>query len=170
MSFVMAVPHVLSTAATDLASIGNALRVARSAVAAPTTGVLAAAEDEVSTAIAALLSGHGQGFQTLGAQVAAFHEQFVQTLAAGAGRYASAEAANANPLQALEQGLFGVINAPTQQLLGRPLIDNGANAAPGSGLNGGAGGILFGQGATAAGQPPAAVVGAAPANACLCCG
>jgi PE family len=154
MSFVMAVPHVLSTAATDLASIGNALRVARSAVAAPTTGVLAAAEDEVSTAIAALLSGHGQGFQTLGAQVAAFHEQFVQTLAAGAGRYASAEAANANPLQALEQGLFGVINAPTQQLLGRPLIDNGANAAPGSGLNGGAGGILFGQGGDGGGSTP----------------
>jgi hypothetical protein len=152
MSFVMAVPRVLSTAATDLASIENALRVARSAVAVPTTGVLAAAEDEVSTAIAALLSGHGQSFQTLGAQVAAFHEQFVQTLAAGAGRYASAEAANAN--------------APTQQLLGRPLIDNGANAAPGSGLNGGAGGILFGQ----PGQPPAAVVGAAPVNACLYCG
>jgi hypothetical protein len=89
--------------------------------------VLAAAEDEVSTAIAALLSAHGEGFQTPGAQVAAFHEQFVQTLAAGAGKYASAEAANANPLYSLEQGLFGVINAPTQP-------------APESGLNGGAGG------------------------------
>lgn len=66
-----------------------------------------------------LLSAHGEGFQTPGAQVAAFHEQFVQTLAAGAGKYASAEAANANPLQALEQGLFGVINAPTQPARGR---------------------------------------------------
>jgi hypothetical protein len=111
MSFVMAVPHVLSTAATDLATIGNALSAARSAVAAPTTGVLAAAEDEVSTAIAALLSAHGEGFQTLGAQVAAFHECQCRS----------------HPLQALEQGLFGVINAPSQP-------------APGSGLNGGAGG------------------------------
>jgi hypothetical protein len=46
--------------------------------------VVAAAEDEVSAAIAAVFSAHGQGFQALGAQAAAFHEQFVRTLNAGA--------------------------------------------------------------------------------------
>ena len=37
----------------------------------PDDGVLAAAEDEVSAAIAALFSAHGQGFQALSAQAAA---------------------------------------------------------------------------------------------------
>jgi hypothetical protein len=55
------------------------------------------AEDEVSAAIAAVFSGLGQGFQALGAQAAAFHDQFVQALNAGAGVYAATEAANASP-------------------------------------------------------------------------
>ena len=71
-----------------------------------TTGVLAAAEDEVSAAIAAVFSAHGQGFQALGAQAAAFHAQFVQALKSSAGSYASAEAAN---LAALENTLVTAI-------------------------------------------------------------
>jgi len=102
-------------------------------------------------AIADLLSRHGQAYQALGAQVAAFHEQFVQTLTAGAGSYASAEAANvaaftANPAQTVGQDLLAAINAPTQFLLGRPLIGNGANGAPLTGENGQPGGILVGAG------------------------
>jgi hypothetical protein len=105
----------------------------------------------VSVAIADLLSRHGQAYQALGAQVAAFHEQFVQTLTAGAGSYASAEAANvaaftANPAQTVGQDLLAAINAPTQFLLGRPLIGNGANGAPLTGENGQPGGILVGAG------------------------
>src|ERR1043165_7740426 len=41
-----------------------------------------------------------------------------------------------------------LINAPTQLLLGRPLIGNGANGAAGTGQAGGAGGILWGNGGT----------------------
>ena len=79
-------------------------------MATPTTEVLAAAEDEVSAAIAAAFSAHGQGFQAFGAQAAAFHEQFMQALSAGAGSYVSAEAANvaaftANPAQTIQQDL-----------------------------------------------------------------
>ena len=37
----------------------------------------------------------------------------MQALTGGAGAYAAAEAANASPLQTLEQDLLGVINAPT---------------------------------------------------------
>ena len=104
MSFVIAMPEALGTAATDLASLGSTLSTANAAAATPTTGMLAAAEDEVSAAIAALFSAHGQGFQALSAQAAAFHDQFVQALTASAGSYASAEAANAaafmaNPAQ-----------------------------------------------------------------------
>ena len=106
MSFVVAAPEMMTAAATDLAGIGSTLGEARAAVATQTTGVLAAAEDEVSAAIAAMFSAHGQGFQALGAQLAAFHDQFVQALTAGAGSYVGAEAANvaafaANPAQTI---------------------------------------------------------------------
>ncbi len=53
---------------------------------------------------------------------------------------------NASPLQTLEQDLQGIVNAPTEALLGHPLIGNGANGAPGTGGAGGAGGLLFGSG------------------------
>jgi PE family len=94
MSYLVAAPEFLASAATDLSNIGSTLNEARSAAAAPTNGVLAAAEDEVSAAIAAMFSAHGQGFQALSAQAAAFHDRFVQTLTAGAGSYVGAEATN----------------------------------------------------------------------------
>ena len=150
MSLVIATPDVLASAATDLANIGSTITAADAAAAFSTTGVLAAAEDEVSTAIAALFSVHGQDFQAISAQAAAFHAQFVRALNAGVGAYAAAEAANAaataNPWQVLQQDLLNVINAPTEALLGRPLIGNGSNGAPGTGQNGGAGGLLWGNG------------------------
>ena len=94
MSYLVAAPEFLASAAADLSNIGSTLSAAKSAAAAPTTGVLAAAEDEVSAAIAAMFSAHGQGFQALSAQAAAFHDRFVQTLTAGAGSYVGTEAAN----------------------------------------------------------------------------
>src|SRR5271156_3549363 len=151
MSFVIALPEMLGTAATDLTNIGSTLSASNAAAAPQTTVILAAAEDEVSAAIAALFSAHGQGFQALSAQAATFHDQFVQTLTAGAGSYALAEAANvaaftANPAQTIGQDVTSLINAPSLALTGRPLVGNGANAAPGSGLNGTAGGWLLGNG------------------------
>ncbi|MCY0610306.1 PE domain-containing protein, partial [Klebsiella pneumoniae] len=53
MSFVNVAPQLVSTAAADAARIGSAINTANTAAAA-TTQVLAAAQDEVSTAIAAL--------------------------------------------------------------------------------------------------------------------
>ncbi len=129
MSFVSVAPEIVVAAATDLAGIGSAISAANAAAAAPTTAVLAAGADEVSAAIAALFSGHAQAYQALSAQAAAFHQQFVQTLAGGAGAYAAAEAQ-------VEQQLLAAINAPTQALLGRPLIGNGADGAPGTGQAG----------------------------------
>jgi triacylglycerol lipase len=73
MSSLIAVPELITTAATDLGNIGSTLNAARAAAATQTTGMLAAAEDEVSAAIAAVFSAHGQGFQALSAQAAAFH-------------------------------------------------------------------------------------------------
>src|SRR6202795_152470 len=124
MSFVIAAPGFVTAAASDLASLGSTISSANAAAATQTTGVLAAAEDEVSAAIAAVFSTHGQGYQALGARAAAFHDQFVQALTAGAGSYASAEAANAaaftaNPLQTVQQEVLNAINAPSLALTGR---------------------------------------------------
>lgn len=108
MSFVIAAPEVMAAAATDLANIGSSISAASAAAAGPTMGILAAGADEVSVAISALFGSHAQGYQTLSAQLAAYHNQFVRALNAGAGSYASAEAAN------VQQTLLNAINAPTQ--------------------------------------------------------
>ena len=134
MSYVIAAPEIMTSAATDLSNIGSTLSAAHSAAAAQTTGVLAAGADEVSAAIAALFSVHGQSFQALSAQAAAFHSQFVRALNGAGGAYAAAEAANASPLQAVVQGAQSLaVFSPVKDLTGRPLVGNGANAAPGSG-------------------------------------
>jgi hypothetical protein len=98
MSYLIAAPEFLDSAATDLASVAGSLNAANASAAARTTGILAAAQDEVSAAIAVLLSGHGQAYQAASAQGAAFHQQFMQALRAGAGLYAGVEAATAGLL------------------------------------------------------------------------
>ena len=92
MSYVIAAPEMMTSAATDLSNIGSALTAANAAAATQTTGVLAAAEDEVSAAIAALFGAHAQEYQAAAAQAATFHEQFMGTLSAAAASYADTEA------------------------------------------------------------------------------
>jgi PE family len=100
MSYVLAAPDMLAAAATDVAGIGSSLSAANSAAIVSTTAVVTAAEDEVSAAIAALFSGHGQSFQALSAQAASFHTEFVQALSGARSAYAAAEAANVSLLAA----------------------------------------------------------------------
>jgi len=146
MSFVITSPEILLATAQDLAGIGSTLGAANAAAALPTTTMLPADADEVSAAITALFSRVGQAYQTVSVQAATFHHQFVQTMTASAGAYNAAEAANASPLQTVEQDLLGAVNAPSLALTGRPLIGNGANGAPGTGQNGAPGGWLLGDG------------------------
>jgi hypothetical protein len=98
MSFVTVAPQLVSQAAGRLETIGSAISAAHATAAAPTVGVLPAAADEVSAAIAALFGSHAQQFQALSAQAATFHSQFVGLLNTGAGAYSSTEAANVLPL------------------------------------------------------------------------
>lgn len=127
MSFVFAAPEALAAAAADMAGIGSTLNAANVVAAVPTTGVLAAAADEVSTQVAALLSAHAQGYQQLSRQMmTAFHDQFVQALRASADAYATAEASAA-------QTMVNAVNAPARALLGHPLIS--ADASTGGGSN-----------------------------------
>ncbi|OBI14057.1 hypothetical protein A5712_03770 [Mycobacterium sp. E2327] len=157
MTFLIAAPATVAAAATELAGIGSTLTAAHALAAAGTTAVLPAAADEVSAAIASLFSGYGRSYQSLNARAATFSQRFVQALNGAATAYAAAEAANASPLQALEEEVLGLINAPTNAMLGRPLIGNGADGAPGTGQPGGPGGLLAGNGGNggsgAAGKP-----------------
>ncbi|WP_085249054.1 PE family protein, partial [Mycobacterium riyadhense] len=140
MAFVIASPEALAAAAADLSALGSTISRASAAAAGATTAVGSAAADEVSAAIAALFSEHARDYQVLAARAAVFHGEFTRALVGGASEYAAAEAT-------AQQSLLDVINAPTEALLGRALIGNGADGASGAvGQRGGDGGILYGNG------------------------
>ena len=114
MSYLVAAPGWVEAAAAQVADIGSALDKAWKAAAVPTTGVMPAAADEVSNAVAAAFAKYAKEYHAeSSAQASAFHQRFVQALASGAGAYEATERANATPLQSLEQDVLAAINAPT---------------------------------------------------------
>jgi hypothetical protein len=157
MSYLITAPELVGAAATDAADIGSSLTAANTAASARTSAVVAAAEDEVSAAIASLFSGHGQQFQALSARAAAFHAEFVQSLNAAASTYAAAELSGA-------QGL--AVFSPVEALIGRPLAGDGANGTAAS-PNGRPGGILFGNGGNGYSQTTPGLAGGSGGNAGL---
>lgn len=108
MSFVVVTPESLQGAAEHLTGLRSLLGDAAASAAGPTTGIAAAAQDEVSVALASMFSDLGHGFQSVNAQAQAFHDQFVAALHGGVSDYLSAEAANVD--------LFGNLAANLQSL------------------------------------------------------
>ncbi len=98
MSDLFEVPDSVAAAAGDLDNIGSTISQANAAAAFPTTGLVASGADDVSLAVAELFGAHGQGYQNFSAQIEAFHQEFVQNLAAGANAYNNAEATNASAI------------------------------------------------------------------------
>jgi hypothetical protein len=113
-------PQLLATAASDTQQINSAIGAAKAAAAGPTTGLAAAAADEVSAITASLFGSYGQEYQAVLQQAATFHDQFAAALAAAGNAYTAAEAANASAISAA----LGAISSPLQPLLG------GGTAAP----------------------------------------
>lgn len=95
VSFVMAYPEMLAAAADTLQSIGATTVASNAAAAAPTTGVVPPAADEVSALTAAHFAAHAAMYQSVSARAAAIHDQFVATFASSASSYAATEVANA---------------------------------------------------------------------------
>ena len=95
MSFVTVEHEMLAAAAGNLQSIGSAMSPGNAAATAPTTGVAAAAADQVSALTAAQFAAHARMYQAVSVQAAAIHHMFVSTMAASGGSYAATEAANA---------------------------------------------------------------------------
>ncbi|HTY33272.1 PE family protein [Mycobacterium sp.] len=123
MSSVTVLPENVSAASGNLQNLGSALRGANAAAASQTTAVAAPAADEVSSAVSAFLRTHGQEFQALSAEAAAFHDEFVNLLNGGAAQYVNTEVANAR------QTLVNALNAPARALLGHPVAESGQGAA-----------------------------------------
>lgn len=98
MSFVTTLPAALASAAADLQTIGSQMAADDAAAAAPTTGVIPAAADQVSALTAAQFAAQAELFQAVSAQATAIHEMFVTALTNSAESYAVAEAANAAAL------------------------------------------------------------------------
>jgi PE family len=94
MSFVTTHPDMLAVAAGNFHTIGSAMVANNSAAAGPTATVTPAAADEVSALTATQFAMHAAMYQTISAEAAAIHQQFVAALSAGAASYAATEAAN----------------------------------------------------------------------------
>ena len=99
MTSLLVQPEIITSVVTDLERIGSTVSAASAAAAAPTSGLLAAAADEVSAAIANFFGTYGQEFQAAVATVEAHQSQFQQALAAAANAYVHTEAAAATALQ-----------------------------------------------------------------------
>jgi PE-PPE domain/PE family len=91
-------PDVVASAAANLADIGSKIGAAGVAAADSTTGMVAAAGDEVSAAATSLFNAYGQQYQQLLKRAAALQAQFAATLTASGNAYAEAEAAVSNAL------------------------------------------------------------------------
>ena len=115
MSYMVTSPELLASTAADVQRIGSAIGAASTTAAGPTTGLVAAAQDEVSAAIAKLFGVYGEEYQGLLSQSTLFHSQFTQALAVAANAYTQAETANAAVLSEVSNA----VKAPVQTLFGQ---------------------------------------------------
>jgi hypothetical protein len=138
MSFVTTVPQAIAAAATQLEGIGNSFSAESAAAAAPTTAVAPAASDEVSALQASTFSTYGQLYQTVSADAAAVHQQFVNLLQSSSNSYQGTESANQVGAAASSLSnsgssaaavpaagpVTGFISSITGLLTGLPLVNN----------------------------------------------
>lgn len=130
MSQLSVVPELLKTASGCLESVGAGLRTANAAAAARTTAIAAPALDEISAAITALLGRHGQQFQALSAQTAAYHDTFVNLLNGGAAQYLSAEFANVQQTLANAGGVGAAEASPLDTFISLTTGSQNSNYGP----------------------------------------
>lgn len=100
---LIATPAALAAASTDVLAIGETIRTANGAAAPWTTGIAAAAEDEVSAAVARLFGSFGYEYQDISAQTVALGDRFAQAFQHGADAYARMDVINAYPATVAEQ-------------------------------------------------------------------
>ena len=72
MSFVIAAPEMVASAASDLAGLGSTINAANAAAAGSTTGVLAAGRRRGVGSDRGIVFHHAQHYQALSAHAATF--------------------------------------------------------------------------------------------------
>ncbi len=142
MSYLLTAPESLAAAATEVDGIASAVHAANAAAAGRTSGLLAAAGDEISAATANLFSAYGDEYQAVVRQAMAVQSDFTRALSNAAIAYTQAEAFN------------GAVLRGVQSLLGQP-----ATAAALSTSGGGAGSLLSAPAATLADPITALIMG-----------
>ena len=141
MSFLTTDPEALAYAAGQLQTLGTSLATENAGAAAPTTGILPAAADEVSALQAGIFATYGTLYQQIAAEAQAIHEQFVSILGLSAGSYAAAEASNASasglssalgaPVDIISQGITDIstlFGGPVYSVGGQPFSLSGNTA------------------------------------------
>jgi len=119
MTSLITQPQLLVAAAADTAQISSAISAAKTAAAGRTTGLVAAAEDEVSALTTTLFNTYAREYHALLGQATAFHDEFAQLLAAAGTAYTGAEAqaaallgpAGANPGVAITKAADPAVDA-----------------------------------------------------------
>jgi PE family len=145
-SYVIAATEAFGVVSGDLTGIEEAIKGAAAAATPSTTGIVAAAEDEVSAAIARFFGSYAEDFHALTAQATLFHDRFVGALSAAGTAYAAAEASDVSLLvQGLQQQFFDKgIFSPFIYLTGQPLFGKAAVGPAVTGTTGpGLGGRLL---------------------------
>jgi len=94
MSFVVARPEALATAARQLTGVGSALAARNMTSAAATTGLPPAAADVVSALTATQFNAHAAVYQAAGSQAVFIHELLVAVLGSSGDSYMATEAVN----------------------------------------------------------------------------
>jgi PE-PPE domain/PE family len=93
VSYVISEPQLMASVAAGINGIGANLSAANAAAAGPTSGLAAAAADEVSEALANAFGAYGTEYQSLVGALERWHGQFAQTLTGAATAYAQTESA-----------------------------------------------------------------------------
>ncbi|MDP7705876.1 PE-PPE domain-containing protein [Mycobacterium sp. TY815] len=106
MTGMLAQPQWMTAAAADVAGLGASVSEANAIAAKLTTGVPAAAADEISEATARFFNAIGDECQSVMRHAAAFHAHFSQALEAAVGSYVSAELANVASAAAIPPFVF----------------------------------------------------------------
>lgn len=132
VSYVFAQPPALAAAATELSGIGTAIGEAAAAAATPTTALMTAAADEVSTAIANFFGGYGRQFQSINATLGSLYEGLVANLNSTVDYYVNAEAINT--AQLIQRVTGGLYTPTTPPVLPAVFNENVAIAMGGTGM------------------------------------
>jgi len=128
MPFVFAQPQAIATAGADVSGIGSAIGAAYAGAAGATTGLQAAAADEVSAATANLFNAYAQEYQALLRQAQSFHDAFARALTGAATAYVATESAAATALGA--SGTAGTTALATSTTPVQTALILGASGVP----------------------------------------